>query len=204
MDLLAPYKKSIAWDQIVQARQSCSLGHVSPRVQNILHHVGRFHSPKTEYIQLKDSEVSIGHPEELNSEQHLLLENALQSFIPWKKGPFKIFGHSIDSEWQSNLKWDRIQRFMPDLRGKIIADIGCNNGYYLFRMASHKPKLALGIEPVAKHKICFDFLANMTSIRSLQFEPLGVEHIDYFPKFFDVVFCLGILYHQLDPVRNAS
>ena len=40
----------------------------------------------------------------------------------------------------------------------------------------------------------------MTSIRSLQFEPLGVEHIDYFPKFFDVVFCLGILYHQLDPV----
>ena len=36
---------------------------------------------------------------------------------------------------------------IPELKNKIIADIGCNNGYYMFRMAAHSPKLVLGFEP---------------------------------------------------------
>ena len=34
------------------------------------------------------------------------LKNELLSFNPWRKGPFKVLDIFIDSEWQSNMKWD--------------------------------------------------------------------------------------------------
>ena len=37
---------------------------------------------------------------------------------PWRKGPLKIGNVLIDSEWQSNLKWDRISPHI-DLKNAI-------------------------------------------------------------------------------------
>ena len=57
----------------------------------------------------------------------LIVETA-KKLIPWRKGPFKIFGLEIDSEWQSNIKYNLIRPHF-NLKDKVVADIGCNNGY---------------------------------------------------------------------------
>jgi tRNA (mo5U34)-methyltransferase len=144
--------------------------------------------------------IEIGRPADLSSFQHQILEGALRDLMPWKKGPFDFFGHSIDSEWRSDWKWERLEKILPKMQDKVIADIGCNNGYYMLRMATHHPRLVIGLEPFLKHYITFKMIQNFTDLPNLRFEPLGLEDIDLFPKFFDVVFCLGILYHQTDPI----
>ena len=79
---------------------------------------------RTEVFSGWGDEVGIGAAAELDNEQHLLLENALRAFIPWRKGPFAVFGTAIDAEWRSCRKWDRLVPELPDLAGKVVADIG--------------------------------------------------------------------------------
>jgi len=43
-------------------------------------------------------------------------------------------------------------------------------------------------------------LQKLTTDNQLWYEPFGMEHMVHFPKFFDTVFCMGILYHHRDPV----
>ena len=47
----------------------------------------------------------------------------------------RLFGVDIDTEWRSDWKWDRIEPHLGvSLEGKVVADIGCANGYFMFRM----------------------------------------------------------------------
>jgi tRNA (mo5U34)-methyltransferase len=154
----------------------------------------------SQHCKFNGPEVVIGDRSELSDLAHARLVDVLKLFRPWKKGPFRIFGNSIDAEWRSDWKWGRILPHCPSLEGKVIADIGAHNGYYMFRMLAESPKLVIGFEPVVRHWYCFDFLQSFVQAPSLRFEPLGVEHVDLFPEFFDVIFCLGILYHHTDPV----
>ncbi len=158
----------------------------------------RFFSSK--HLDFRGSEIIIGDASELNSLEKKNLKEALNLFKPWKKGPFNIFGNFIDAEWRSDWKWDRILPHCPDLTGKTIADIGCHNGYYMYRMAAHNPALVVGFEPVIQHQLCFELLQKYAQTPNLVMEPLGIEHIDLFPNFFDIIFCLGILYHHTDPI----
>jgi tRNA (mo5U34)-methyltransferase len=130
------------------------------------------------------------------------LMDFLKLFIPWKKGPFQIFGHKIDTEWRSDLKWDRLTPYMDDLKNQTVCDIGAHNGYYMFRMAAQNPDLVIGLEPYVKHNILFRALKAFggAKTKNLFMTPLGVEHTHLFGPVFDTVFCLGILYHHRDPV----
>ena len=118
--------------------------------------------------------------------------------MPWRKGPFRIFDTFIDSEWQSFLKYNLLRPFF-DLRGKRVADIGCNNGYYLFRMLEESPKKLVGFDPSPLFKTQFDFIDHFVK-SGIVYELLGVEHAEYYEEKFDVIFCLGVLYHRSDPV----
>jgi len=126
---------------------------------------------------------------------------SLEAFIPWKKGPFSLFGIEIDSEWQSHLKWERLLPHIKSLDGKRVADIGCHNGYFMYRMLHENPALVVGFEPVAKHLLAFELLQSYAKEEKLFFELLGAEHMHLYEKFFDRVFCLGILYHHTDPIE---
>ncbi|MBV5317113.1 MAG: tRNA 5-methoxyuridine(34)/uridine 5-oxyacetic acid(34) synthase CmoB [Desulfobulbaceae bacterium] len=146
--------------------------------------------------------VRIGTIEDLTPIEHQLVDTVLRGFMPWRKGPFSIFGIDIDAEWRSERKWNRIVTELPDLSDKIIADIGCNNGYYMFRMAGFQPKLVLGFEPYIQHHFTFNTLNAFAGQSRLQTELLGIEHLDLFPECFDVIFCLGILYHRPSPIES--
>ena len=144
--------------------------------------------------------IKIGDASDLREEQRGPFLELLRAFVPWKKGPFSLFGVDIDAEWRSDLKWQRLEPFVGPLAGKRVADIGCNNGYYMLRMAPYQPEVVVGFEPYGKYWYNFALLQSLAQAERLAFELLGVEHIHLFERFFDVVFCLGILYHHTDPV----
>ena len=144
--------------------------------------------------------VAIGSAADLSATQTAAFMRLLAAFVPWKKGPFSLFGIDIDAEWRADLKWQRIEPFAGPLEGKRVADIGCNNGYYMLRMAPYKPEIVVGFEPYGKYWYNFHMLQTLAAQTALGFELLGVEHIHLFERFFDVIFCLGILYHHTDPV----
>lgn len=153
---------------------------------------------KSDYrIDLNRPSIKVGKDGEGACET---LKPLLERFIPWKKGPFEIFGHHIDAEWRSDLKWQRLESYVGSLKGKRVCDIGCNNGYFMFRMAAHEPQFVLGLEPYAKHWFTFQLLNHYIRRPELYLELLGVEHMIHMPKSFDTVFCLGILYHHRDPI----
>ncbi len=118
--------------------------------------------------------------------------------MPWRKGPFEIGATFIDSEWQSQVKYNLLRPHF-DLKDKRVADIGCNNGYYLFRMQEDKPKSLVGFDPSPLYKTQFDFINHFVK-SEIVYELLGVEHLEFYEEKFDVIFCLGVLYHRSDPV----
>jgi tRNA (mo5U34)-methyltransferase len=144
--------------------------------------------------------VRIGAPDELAAEEQEQVRQVLRGCMPWRKGPFNVFGIDIDAEWRSERKWNRLLPEMPDLADKLIADIGCNNGYYMFRMAQHQPRLVLGFEPYIQHYYTFRILNGFAGVHFLQNELLGIENLHLFPDCFDVVFMLGIIYHRPSPL----
>lgn len=121
---------------------------------------------------------------------------------PWRKGPFEIFDTFIDSEWQSNIKYNLLKPYF-NLDNKIVGDIGCNNGYYLFRMLEQNPKSLIGFDPSPLYKSQFDFV-NFYAKTAIKYELLGIEHLSFYENKFDVLFCLGVLYHRHNPIESLK
>lgn len=144
--------------------------------------------------------VRIGQPDDISPEERKQVFSTMRSFMPWRKGPFNVFGIDIDAEWRSERKWNRMLPELPSLEGKLVADIGCNNGYYMFRAAHHRPLFVLGFEPYVQHYYTFRTLNSFAGQDNLQSELLGVEHLHLFPDSFDVIFLLGIIYHRPSPI----
>ena len=90
---------------------------------------------RTDNFAINNDVVTIGLANELDESDHKKVYQVMRNFMPWRKGPFSIFGIEIDAEWRSERKWNRLLPVLPDLKDKTIADIGSNNGYYMFRMA---------------------------------------------------------------------
>lgn len=151
-------------------------------------------------LELDDSVIL--HFDSLTQEQkNQILECALM-LKPWRKGPFEIGDLKIESEWNSSIKWNLLTPHL-ELEGKEIADIGCNNGYYMFQMLSHSPKSIVGFDPYALFKCQFDFI-NHFAKTPIIYEMLGIEHLEQYGKKFDVIFCMGVLYHRTDPISTLK
>lgn len=155
---------------------------------------------KARHVDCIGDSVLIGRQDELPGHHQVLIAETLKAFMPWRKGPFSVFGTEIDAEWRSERKWRRLLPELPDLEDKIVADIGCNNGYYMFRMSPFRPRLVLGFEPSVQHYYCFKSLNSMAGCRELKINLLGVEHLSLFENCFDVIFLMGIIYHRPSPI----
>ncbi|MCF6245630.1 MAG: tRNA 5-methoxyuridine(34)/uridine 5-oxyacetic acid(34) synthase CmoB [Sulfurovum sp.] len=134
----------------------------------------------------------------LTQKQSVQIKETALLMKPWRKGPFQINDLFIDSEWQSQIKYNLLEPHF-NLNDKVVGDIGCNNGYYLFRMLAHKPKKLIGFDPSAIYYSQFQFLNHFIK-SDIVYELLGVEHVEFYEHRFDVLFCLGVLYHRSDPV----
>jgi tRNA (mo5U34)-methyltransferase len=132
---------------------------------------------------------------------NLLIDSALRQFMPWRKGPWKILNVDIDTEWRSNLKWDRFAEFC-DFRGKKILDIGCGNGYYAYRAALNGAKFVLGIDPSLYSVFQAQIPAKLCPHIPVSILPLAQKDLPQTPPFFDVIFSMGVIYHHKNPLEH--
>ena len=146
--------------------------------------------------------IEIGSSESLSADQKSVLQAIIERLIPWRKGPFRLCGEEIDAEWRSGMKWERIAPVIGDLSGKRVADIGCGNGYYMMRLAEYNPELILGLDPNAWAYNQFQLMQRFAPDPRICFELLGIEDVTLFPRFFDLVLCMGVIYHRRDPLSS--
>lgn len=129
------------------------------------------------------------------------LRTALQGLIPWRKGPFRFFDVHVDTEWRSDWKWDRVSPHL-DLTDKRILDVGCGNGYYMWRMLGAGAKTVVGIDP--NWLFFCQFLAARRYLDSsaVWHLPIGIEDLPAKLEGFDTVFSMGVLYHRRSPIDH--
>lgn len=139
----------------------------------------------------------------INKESLKLIEDVALSLKPWRKGPFKINDIEINSEWDSSIKYNLISKHI-NAENKIIGDIGCNNGYYMFKMLEKNPKQIIGLDPMPLCKMQFDFIKFFIHESKVKFELLGIEDLEFMDIRFDVLLCLGVLYHRKSPLDSIK
>jgi len=199
-DLLAPYTDDLLWSDIEALRQERRPLLNRPFWQPHQERLKMLPELKVTRSNYNKAEVQIGQVDDLDAADHERLKEIALGLKPWRKGPFNLFGIEIDAEWRSNQKWDRLKEGNPNLEGKRIADIGCSNGYYMYRMLPENPAFVIGFEPADRFFWQFHLMQRFAQAPRLQHECFGVEHLAFFPEFFDVIFCLGIIYHQRNPI----
>ncbi len=199
-DYLERYDGLLKQDAILTLRQERQPWLSQPHCQPYRDAVKAVKDLRSDWFDCSGAVVKVGRVDALSAEQQQQFNDSLKTFCPWKKGPFELFGTTIDAEWRSDWKWARILPHIQPLKNRKVADVGCHNGYFMFRMAHQEPICVIGFEPVAKHFWNFQLIQNWVQQERLHFELLGVEHIHFYPDFFDTIFCLGILYHHVDPI----
>jgi len=158
--------------------------------------------PQNQIVRiLHQAIVKVGEKSELPDSLHPIIEKAIEALIPWRKGPFELFGHHIDAEWRADLKWDRTVELLGPVEGRRVLDLGGNNGYYLFRLISMQPELALCLDPNGIFYHQFELMQRYLRIPNLVHEVLGADDLDLFPKFFDTIMCMGVIYHYRHPLQ---
>ena len=151
-------------------------------------------------VALKQPYISINQ-DGIDSE---LLMEALHKLIPWRKGPFMINGLALESEWDGDMKWQRITKHIKPLENKLVLDVGAGNGYFTIRMAMEGAKRVLGIEPFLLFNYQFRAIKSMIkSPLNALLLPIKLEDIPKKP-IFDTVFSMGVLYHQRDHMAHFS
>jgi len=151
-------------------------------------------------LSLKQPYININH-DSIDSESLL---NALHKLAPWRKGPFMINEITLESEWDGNMKWQRITKHIKPLINKRVLDVGAGNGYFTLRIAMKGAKRALGIDPFLLFNYQFRAIKSMIeSPLNALLLPIRLENM---PKIaiFDTVFSMGVLYHQRDHMAHLS
>ena len=137
---------------------------------------------------------------EITGDEEALI-STLKKLIPWRKGPFKINDITIETEWDSSLKWKRIEPYIVERKPNKILDVGCSNGYFMWKCLPVQPKSIIGIDP---SDLCFFQYQAISSILKsspqLALLPLRLDDVKSLVNKFDLINCLGVIYHHRDPV----
>lgn len=146
--------------------------------------------------------VHIGRSDDITAEQRRLLENQLKTLCPWRKGPYRLFGINLDTEWRSDWKWDRLQHRISPLTGRLVLDVGCGNGYHCWRMLGAGAAMVVGIDPTLLSVMQFHAIRKLYGEAPVYVLPIGIEHVPEETKIFDTVFSMGVLYHRRSPIDH--
>lgn len=153
-------------------------------------------------IMLDAPTVTIGRPQDIEAATQQALETQLKRFHPWRKGPFDFFGVTIDSEWRSDWKWQRLQKHITPLQGRKVLDVGCGNGYFAWRARGQGAQWVVGIDPTLVYVMQFRSMQNYIQDPAVHVLPLGIDDIPPRQEVFDSVFCMGVFYHRRSPVDH--
>ena len=148
--------------------------------------------------------IEINSQTKLSPSESNQLEQCFRALIPWRKGPFRVFDLYIDTEWRSDLKWQRLLPHIDDLNGKSVLDVGCGSGYHCWRMVNEGASWVLGIDPSPRFVIQFEMIKHYIGGHAIDVIPLGIEKLPKPLDFFDTCFSMGVLYHRTSPIDHLK
>jgi len=170
--------------------------------------------------------VRIGSAADCDDLDRALLRDALMALHPWRKGPWTLFGLTIDTEWRSDWKWDRLLPHIAPLSNRLVLDVGCGNGYHCWRMFGAGAQRVIGIDPSPRFVYQFYalkgyvsklaaspstlhhppaaalFPSPTTAVTPVDVLPVGIENVPANLRAFDTVFSMGVLYHRRSPLDH--
>ena len=155
-------------------------------------------------IRYDEDAIHIGDENQLSPTQQQQLYDYLQLLHPWRKGPWSLFGIEIDTEWRSNLKWQRVAPHLQDLSDRLVLDVGCGNGYYAWRMLAERPRLVIGVDPSQKFLMQFHAAKHFLPNAPIEYLPLRDEDLPQRLGCFDTVLSMGVLYHRKSPFAHLE
>jgi tRNA (mo5U34)-methyltransferase len=153
---------------------------------------------------LNSDSVAIGSASECTDEQRQIISSQLKELMPWRKGPFNLFGIEVDTEWRSNWKWDRLKDQIKPLENKMVLDIGCGNGYYGWRMLGEKARYVVGMDPTLLFFMQFQAIKKYLPDLNLDILPFGIQALPESHLNFDTVLSMGVIYHRREPLEHLS
>ena len=169
-----------------------------PRWQQAIQQLPNIAEISCEFTRAK---VRIGQQQDLTGSIEQLTAY-LQALHPWRKGPYDVFGISIDTEWRSDWKWARLEKHITPLHKRLVLDVGCGNGYHCWRMLGAGARAVIGIDPTLLSVMQFQAIKRMVGESNVFVLPLGIEDMPYGLKAFDTVFSMGVLYHRRSPLDH--
>ncbi len=155
-------------------------------------------------MNLNAAAVKIGQAGDIDDKTRDIFKSLLMRFHPWRKGPFNLFGIEIDTEWRSDLKWERLLPYISPLAGRRVLDVGCGNGYHCLRAAGAGASIVVGVEPYLLSVMQFQVINKYLRLDNVSVLPFGVEDIPLRCGCFDTVFSMGLLYHRRDPLEHIN
>lgn len=149
--------------------------------------------------------VEVAAKEELAPGMKAKLSGILKEFGPWRKGPYRLMGVEIDAEWRSDFKWKRVLECGIELKGKKILDVGCSNGYHMWRMKEAGAAECYGIDPCAHYIFQFAAIRKLAGLpEGMHLFPAVLEDMPENLGYFDTVFSMGVIYHQRSPFEHLE
>jgi len=126
----------------------------------------------------------------------------LLDLSPWRKGPFDIAGVRIDTEWRSDLKWERLEDSIAPLDDRNVLDVGCGNGYYALQMRKAGARAVIGVDPTLLFVMQFLAVNIFIQDPSVFVLPVRLHELPLPARRFDTTFSMGVLYHQRSPIDH--
>ena len=159
--------------------------------------------PEARDVQLDSDTVTVDC--ELDDSQRRQCENLLRKLMPWRKGPYRLAGIHINTEWRSDWKWRRVAPHLAPLEGRRVLDVGGGSGYHAWRMSGAGAAFVLEIDPSPRFYYQFQALRHFVGDADdgrTHFLPVGIEDVPEKLAFFDTVFSMGVLYHRPAPLEH--
>lgn len=155
----------------------------------------------TQTIDLKGA-VTIGAINDCSEATRDQIRHALELLIPWRKGPYRVHGILIDTEWRSDWKWERVLPHLAPLKDRLILDVGCGNGYHCWRMLGAGAGRVVGIDPSPRFVVQFHAIKHFAGDYPVDVLPVGIEDLPPKLEVFDTVFSMGVFYHRRSPMDH--
>ena len=168
---------------------------------------------KPSIVNLNTNLLKIGEQADCDDVTRETLCKQLQLLHPWRKGPYDLFGIHIDTEWHSDWKWQRLQGHITPLKNRSVLDVGCGNGYHIWRMLGEGARLVIGADPSQFFLIQFHvfkkYIEASQGLQPAHILPFKSEELPaYSQEFkgrgFDTVFSMGVLYHRISPIHHLQ
>lgn len=99
-----------------------------------------------------------------------------------------------------SVKWDRFAHAVPaDLRGRTVLDIGSNAGFYAIEMKKRGAERVVAMEPDGRYLAQAKFAAAVSDC-DIEFQQCSIYDLPLVQEKFDIVLCMGVLYHLRYPL----